>query len=169
MSGESQEHETGVGRKGLRPGIDHIGVGVGAVIVDSRGQVFLARRGPEARNERGRWEFPGGSVHFGETLAGALCREIREEFGVEIDVMELINVADHIIEAEGQHWVSPGFLCRIRSGEPCILEPDKCSEFRWVPYSVLGGYDLTGASRQTLQGLTAKYGDRLPGLLPGAG
>lgn len=146
------------GRPPLLPGVDHIGVGVGAVIVDARGFVFLARRGEAARNERGRWEFPGGSVQFGETLAGALGREIQEEFGVDIDVIELINVADHIIAAEGQHWVSPGFLCRIRSGEPRILEPDKCSEIRWVPYGELGGYDLTGASRQTFLGLLAKYG-----------
>ena len=114
-----------------RPGMDYVGVGVGAVIVDSQGRLFLARRGPKARNERGLWEFPGGSVEFGETLAHAIQREIREEFGIEIEVGELLDVVDHILPDEGQHWVSPAYLCAIAAGEPTIREPGKCAEIRW--------------------------------------
>jgi len=62
----------------MQRGIDFIGVGVGAVIVDDAGRLFLARRGPLAKNERELWEFPGGAVEFGERLADALRREIRE-------------------------------------------------------------------------------------------
>jgi 8-oxo-dGTP diphosphatase len=112
-------------------GIDYIGVGVGALIVDGQGRLFLARRGSRAKNERGLWEFPGGSVEFGETLAEALQREMREEYGIEIQVGELLDVVDHILPDEGQHWVSPAFICRIVSGEPRILEPEKCAEIKW--------------------------------------
>jgi 8-oxo-dGTP pyrophosphatase MutT (NUDIX family) len=52
----------------MKRGIDYIGVGVGAIIVNRTGELFLAKRGPLAKNERGLWEFPGGSVEFGETL-----------------------------------------------------------------------------------------------------
>ena len=65
----------------MKTGVDTIGVGVGALIVDPQGRIFMARRGPQARNERGLWEFPGGKVEFGERLADALRREIREEYG----------------------------------------------------------------------------------------
>lgn len=91
----------------MQRGIDYIGVGVGAVIVDDQGRLFLARRGPQAKNERGLWEFPGGSVEFGECLTDALKREMREEYGVEITVGELLDVVDHLLPTEGQHWVSP--------------------------------------------------------------
>jgi mutator protein MutT len=114
-----------------RRGIDFIGVGVGAVLVDARGRLFLARRGPKAKNERGLWEFPGGSVEFGETLAQALQREMREEYGIEIEVGELLDVVDHLLPEEGQHWVSPSFICKIRQGEPVIQEADKCAEIGW--------------------------------------
>jgi ADP-ribose pyrophosphatase YjhB (NUDIX family) len=93
--------------------------------------LFLARRGPGSKNERGLWEFPGGSVELGEKLEAALQREMREEFGIVIEVGELIDVADHILVDEGQHWVSPTFLGRIISGEPTIQEPEKCSEMGW--------------------------------------
>jgi 8-oxo-dGTP diphosphatase len=115
----------------MKRGIDYIGVGVGAIIVNSEGRLFLAQRGPLAKNERGRWEFPGGSVEFGETLAHALAREMREEFGIDIQVGQLLDVVDHILVEEKQHWVSPAYLCRIISGEPTIKEPEKCSAIDW--------------------------------------
>ncbi len=52
----------------MKRGIDTIGVGVGAILVDEQGRLFLARRGLQAKNECGLWEFPGGSVEFGERL-----------------------------------------------------------------------------------------------------
>ena len=115
----------------MRRGVDYIGVGVGAVILNEDGRLFLALRGPAAKNERGLWEFPGGSVEFGERLAAALRREMTEEYGVEIEVGDLLDVVDHLLPAEGQHWVSPTFICRLISGEPTIREPGKCAAIGW--------------------------------------
>lgn len=133
----------------MKRGIDYIGVGVGAVIVDDAGRLFLARRGPLAKNERGLWEFPGGAVEFGERLADALRREIHEEYGIEIAVGELLDVADHILPAEGQHWVSPSYLCRIVSGTPSIREPGKCSAISWFAPEEMPA-DLTVVTRVNL-------------------
>jgi len=134
----------------MKRGVDYIGVGVGAMLVDGRGRLFLARRGPQAKNERGLWEFPGGGVEFGETLAHALQREMREEFGIEIVVGELLDVVDHILPDEGQHWVSPTFVCRIASGAPAIQEPGKCAEIGWFePQAV--PHDLTLITRCNLR------------------
>jgi 8-oxo-dGTP diphosphatase len=115
----------------VKRGIDYIGVGVGAVIVDVDGRLFLARRGPKAKNECGLWEFPGGSVEFGERLSDAIKREMFEEYGIEIEVGELLDIVDHILPEEGQHWVSPSFICTIKSGSPIIREQEKCSEIGW--------------------------------------
>lgn len=131
-------------------GVDYIGVGVGAVIIDTEGRLFFARRGPQAKNERGLWEFPGGSVEFGETLAEALRREIFEEYGVQIVVGELLDVADHILPEEKQHWVSPTYLCRIVSGRPQIHEPGKCTEIGWF-YPQNAPSDLTQITQKNLQ------------------
>ena len=134
----------------MRRGVDYIGVGVGAIIVDERGRLFLARRGRKAKNERGLWEFPGGSVEMGERLVDALKREIREEYGVEIEVGELLDVVDHILPTEGQHWVSPTFICRLASGEPTIREPEKCAEIGWFAPDQVPP-DLTVISRENLE------------------
>lgn len=115
----------------MKRGVDYIGVGVGALILDDEGKVFLARRGPQAKNERGTWECPGGAVEFGETCAESLRREIREEHDIEIEVLELLQLCDHIIPEEQQHWVAPTYICRIVSGEPKIMEPEKCDAMGW--------------------------------------
>lgn len=134
----------------VKPGIDYIGVGVGAILVDEAGRLFLARRGPLAKNERGLWEFPGGSVEYGETLADALKREMREEYGIEIAIGDLLDVVDHILSEQGQHWVSPTYLCTIVTGEPRILEPGKCSEIGWFQPKEMPE-DLTVITRENLR------------------
>ena len=144
-------------RLASRRGIDAVGVGVGAIIRDSQGRLFLAKRGPVAKNERGLWEFPGGSVELGETLAQTLQREMREEFGIEIEVGELLDVVDHILPEEGQHWVSPTYLCRIRSGEPQIREPGKCEAIGWfAPEKVPA--ELTQITRHNLEHYLQRVG-----------
>ena len=115
----------------MRIGFDVIGVGVGALIVGEDEKVFLAQRGPVAKNERGHWEFPGGVVEFGETMATALRREMLEEFGIEIEVGDLLDVVDHILPEEKQHWISPTFICKILSGSPAIRELEKCAAIGW--------------------------------------
>ncbi len=134
----------------MRRGIDYIGVGVGAILVNKEGHVFLARRGPKAKNEQGLWEFPGGSVEFGETLAKALQREMYEEYGIVIAVGALVDVVDHILPQEHQHWVSPTFICQIVSGEPYIRELEKCTEIGWFGLDQLPN-ELTQITRLNLE------------------
>ncbi len=134
----------------MKKGIDYIGVGAGAVIFNDDGEVFLAKRGIECRNERRKWEFPGGCVEFGERLEDALVREIREEYGFLIVVESLIDVVNHIIPDEKQHWVSPTFLCRYVSGTPRIMEPHKCEEIGWFRLEQVPEQELTTASRKSL-------------------
>jgi len=54
-----------------------------AVILDSRGNVYLAKRLSEA-HQGGLWEFPGGKVERGESAKQALKRELYEELDIEI-------------------------------------------------------------------------------------
>lgn len=140
-------------------GRDYIGVGVGAMVFNETGQVFLAQRGPQAKNERGCWEFPGGSVEYGERLAAAIKRELDEEYEMEIEVIELLGVADHILSAEQQHWVSPTFIARHTGGSPRIVEPAKCSAIGWFSLSALP-QPLSAVSVEDVRTYSARYGNR---------
>ncbi len=140
-------------------GRDYIGVGVGALVFNEAGKVFMAQRGRQATNERGTWEFPGGKVGFGETLIATITREFAEEYGMTIEIIELLGVHDHILIDERQHWVSPTFIARHVSGEPTIREPEKCMGIGWFALTDLPE-PLSQISRDDLQTYRTKYGER---------
>lgn len=53
------------------------------ILSDPHGRVLLMQRLP-GKHLAGKWEFPGGKLEAGETVAQALVRELREELGVEV-------------------------------------------------------------------------------------
>jgi 8-oxo-dGTP diphosphatase len=53
------------------------------VLVRADGAVLLADR-PAGKPYAGYWEFPGGKLEPGESVAGALARELHEELGIAI-------------------------------------------------------------------------------------
>jgi mutator protein MutT len=124
--------------KSMIKGVDYIGVAVGAFVLNEKGELFLMKRGKKAKNEKGTWEAPGGAVEFGETLLHAIKREMKEEFGTTIEVLEQFPAVDHFIVKEKQHWVPTTFLCRFKkSSIPQILEPEKCEEIAWFSLNKL--------------------------------
>jgi ADP-ribose pyrophosphatase YjhB (NUDIX family) len=68
-------------------------VGVGAVVLNG-GRVLLARRGNPPR--AGDWSLPGGAQMVGETVFEAARREVREETGLDIEVLGVVDVVDSI-------------------------------------------------------------------------
>ena len=58
-------------------------VAVGVLI--RRDDSFLLTSRPEGKADAGYWEFPGGKLEVGETIAQALQRELQEEIGITIE------------------------------------------------------------------------------------
>lgn len=145
----------------MKAGVDYVGVGVGAMVFNEAGQVFLSQRGPESRNERGTWEFPGGKVEWGDTLAATIRREFVEEYGMEIELLELLAIDDHILPEEGQHWVSPTYLAKHSGGVPSIREPDKCSAIGWYTLDNLPD-PLSKITQMNVRDYLAKFGHARP-------
>lgn len=116
----------------MKAGIDYIGVSVGAFLVNDKGEVLLVKRSQNAKNEKGTWEAPGGAVEFDETLENAIRREMKEELGIDIEILEQWIAQDHIIPEDRQHWVPTTFLAKVAAGQmPKIMEPHKHDEIGW--------------------------------------
>jgi mutator protein MutT len=105
-------------------------IGVGAVVVD-QGRVLLVRRGTEPM--KGQWSIPGGLVELGEPLLAAVVREVREETGLMVEPVELVELLDRI-HRQGErvryHYVIADYLCRVVGGS--LLAASDAEEVRWV-------------------------------------
>ena len=72
-------------------------VGVGGVVIEN-GRALLIRRGSEPL--LGRWSIPGGTLELGESLEHGVARELKEETGLTVRIVEMIEVFDRIYEDE---------------------------------------------------------------------
>jgi ADP-ribose pyrophosphatase YjhB (NUDIX family) len=106
---------------------------VGAVIVDDAGRVLLIRRGGEPL--KGHWSLPGGLLELGESLTNGVKREVREETGLEVEPLELIELIDRI-HREGErvryHYVIADYLCHISIGSGELQADSDADAARWV-------------------------------------
>ncbi|MGE5569050.1 MAG: NUDIX hydrolase [Rhodospirillales bacterium] len=117
-------------------------LGVGAIIADS-GRVLLVERGHDPL--KGVWSLPGGIVEVGEYLTDALRREVREETGLEVEPVSVVEVFERIMpDRNGRteyHYVLIDYLCRPTGGE--LRADSDVSDARWVPRDELASYHIT--------------------------
>ncbi|MCI8277196.1 MAG: NUDIX domain-containing protein [Clostridia bacterium] len=113
----------------MKIGKDYIGVGVGAFILNDNNELLLQKRAVPA--EKDHWCIPGGRLELFETLENAVIREAKEETDLDIEVLKIMGVCNHIIKEEEAHWIATSYLCKIKNGEPKIMEPDKASDMKW--------------------------------------
>lgn len=120
-------------------------VGVGAVIWNAQGEVLLIKRARPPR--QGEWSIPGGKVEMGESLHAALKREVREETGLEIEIVDFVDVVE--LEEQGHRFVLNDFTARYVSGEARASSDAK--EVRWAARAELERYGLWSETRRIIE------------------
>lgn len=124
-------------------------VAVGVVVVG--GEFFLTKRHQEA-HQGGKWEFPGGKVEAGETVAQALARELKEEISIDILACIPLIVIEHDYgdkKVKLDVYVVDNF-----QGEPCALEGQEEGYFTLEQLSKL---DFPEANQAIIKELNALY------------
>ena len=122
-----RDHERALG---IRPSVS-------AVIFDRRRRLLL-----QQRSDGGQWGLPGGSVEIGESVTGAVAREVREETGLTVVPRRLVGVySDPELQVvrypDGNvwHYVTVCFECVVRGGS--LTTCDETLALEWVPLDAL--------------------------------
>ncbi len=122
-------------------------VEVSAGLVFRNGLLLLAQRRAQD-HLGGLWEFPGGKRRHAESYEQCLCRELREELGIEVEVKEIIDTITHAYPEKTVHLKF--FRCLWQRLEPRALG---CQDFAWVRREHLGQYSFPAADARILQHL----------------
>ena len=112
-------------------------VGVGMMILNSKGEVLLGKRNDDPikassdLHGEGCWTMPGGKLDFGETVIDGAIRELLEETNLKADKSKtiLLSITDEI--RPDTHYLTVGFLCKDFTGELKATEPEEISEWKW--------------------------------------
>lgn len=92
---------------------------VDAIIEIDGGIVLIKRKNPPPG-----WAIPGGFVDYGETLEEAVCREMKEETGLEINIVRQFHTYSDPDRDPRHHTVSTIFIARA-SGVPVAADDAK--------------------------------------------
>jgi len=125
-------------------------------VQNENGKILLIRRRSDDRFNPGRWEFPGGKVDEGEDLSNTQSREIKEEAGLTVELVNpLVCVQSKIVGEkkepyDGDTYVEMCGLATLLEG-PVQLSNDH-TEFAWVKPGVADEeYDLSPETEKLLK------------------
>jgi 8-oxo-dGTP diphosphatase len=121
---------------------DYPRVGVGAVILHED-KVLLVRRGQSP--SFGKWSLPGGLVELGETTTEAIAREILEECGIKIRVVDVAGVITRVVKDDADrvryHYVLVDYLAYPDSLD--VVAGSDAEEARWFAIEGVANLDTT--------------------------
>ncbi|PSJ27490.1 DNA mismatch repair protein MutT [Streptosporangium nondiastaticum] len=125
-------------------------VAASAVVTDGEGRILMQRRA-----DSGLWALPGGGMEMGESLAGAVVREVREETGLDVEVTGLVGTYTdprHVIaysDGEVRRQFNICFTARIVGGT--LAMSDESTELRFVPVDGIRSLDMHHTQRMRVQ------------------
>lgn len=94
-------------------------VGIKGLVFNDEGKLLLVQEA------NGRWELPGGRIEHGETFEGTLKREVKEEMGVECEVLDKQPYwAWHHQMDDGRWKILLGFRTKLASLN--FIKTDEC-------------------------------------------
>ncbi|MGW2934219.1 NUDIX domain-containing protein [Streptomyces sp. NPDC055722] len=121
-----------------------------AFVRDRAGRVLMVQR-----SDNGRWALPGGGHDIGEYIGDTVVREVREETGIEVEVLGLSGIytdPGHVMrydDGEVRQQFSICFRARPVGGR--LRTSSETTQVRWVEPTDLGGLDVHPTMRLRIE------------------
>ena len=129
-------------------------VAVCYIVEDGRLLMVQRRR----RQGAPEWAGPSGNLEPGETPEEAAVREVREEVGLQVEVVR--RLGDRVHPTSGRHLVY--FACKVVSGDATVVDRDEIAAVEWCDLSTVlqDSHDRAGFEADRLtKGVTKDHPD----------
>ncbi|MGB0035477.1 MAG: NUDIX hydrolase [Candidatus Acidiferrales bacterium] len=125
-------------------------VGVGGVVIAGNRALLIRRGSPPLE---GQWSIPGGTLEVGETLMEGVRRELAEETGIDVRVLDMIEVFERIFQDPSgrlqYHFVILDYLCEVAGG--IAKAGSDVTDVAWVAEPDLAKYTLTPTATRVVR------------------
>src|SRR5438309_4860986 len=121
---------------------------VGALIVNEEGKILLAR----SHEWFDKYTLPGGHIEVGESMADAVRREVREEVGLDVEVVEMLLIQEAIFAPEfykKKHFIFIDFYCKSKD-QQVKPDHDEIQDYIWVFPGAAYNLKLDSFTRKTI-------------------
>jgi len=148
----------------LDPDIPRVPV-AGAIIfknLDSdKGQLLLIQRAKDDHYPN-HWEFPRGKVEEKEKIKEGLKREVKEEVGLEIDILRYFNKFSYIVKESGiikRVSTQYNWICKPTDPEQQVKLSFEHQDFKWISHDAEAELYLYNEIKQTVMSALVEYGN----------
>jgi len=102
-------------------------VGIAAIVLKD-GKYLIGKR--KGSHGQGDFASPGGHLEYMESIEECVKREVKEETGMEVDNVRFLRVMN-VKDYAPKHYIDIACVCDWKSGEPRVMEPEKCESWAW--------------------------------------
>jgi 8-oxo-dGTP diphosphatase len=128
----------------------YVYVGIPVIIQNSRGEILLGKRDAKMITYPNTWGLPGGMPEYGEKLADAAKREVKEEVGIDVEITKLGKIHEYFPNKKCKiHGVDVVHYAKIIKGIP--KPKDETSEIRWFKPSEIKNMNLAYDHKEILK------------------
>jgi 8-oxo-dGTP diphosphatase len=120
----------------MQKGIDFIGLCVVYFCHDGKGDVVMAKRSQNARDEKGLWDVGGGAIELHDTIDNTLRKEIKEEYNCDVLNYEFLGYRElhrRIDDDKKTHWIALDFKVLVEASDLKTNEPHKFDDVKLFP------------------------------------
>ena len=123
----------------------------GALVLNEDDEIFLMK----SPKWDGKWLVPGGKIEKGDSMKETVRKEVKEETGLEVSDIELLNVKDGGNPEEFNretHFIFLNFTCRAEDQE-VELDQREAVEYKWIEpeKAVESELDINESSRDFIE------------------
>ena len=116
------------------------------VVLDEEGRVLLLKRSMNSKNNRGKWDLPGGKVDAGERFDEALLREVAEETGLKISLDRVAGAAQSELPDRSVAYI----ILEGRRASGQVRLSEEHDDFAWAAHGQLLAMDVCPQFRSFL-------------------
>lgn len=109
----------------------NVWLGAAGLVVNSKGQWLVVKK--RYGGLHGKWSLPAGFVHGNETIDQAVLREVKEETGVDCQLIEMIGFRSGVIREEISDNMAIFLLKAKNEEQPIIAQLSELYEAGWLP------------------------------------